>query len=427
MVTLLDETLAARSREIDASAVTTYRQVFAVGEFRALFAAQLLAAGAMTAQSLALSVLIYARTGSPLLAAVAYLGGYLPQALGAGAFSSIADRVSPRVLLASSDSLRAASFALIATNVLPVGATLAVIMTCGLWYGAVGGVRYLVLNQILPADGYVLGRSALTVAVGGMQILGYALSGILLAVLGPAPAMWIAAGMAATAVVLDRVGLRARPSLGSGRPTLAASWRVNRQLLADRRLCRLLVAQWLPNGLIVGAEALYVPYAGRRAAVLFIASAAGMLVGDLVVGRWVAASRRPLLSMPLYLLLAAPYLIFLDRPALAVATGVVAVASVGYGGTLGMQQLYAESLPVAQQGQAFSFAAAGQLSTQGIAAWLAGALAEALPTGTAMAAVAVLSILASLMFVRGIAAKPDPSAGPIRHGDATPTGGVLTP
>jgi MFS family permease len=431
MVTLLHETLAEQSRPIDAVDVTTYRQLFSFREFRALFAAQLLGAGAMTAQSLALSVLIYGRTGSPLLAAVAYLGGYVPQALGAATLSSVADRVSPRVLLVGSDSLRAASFALIASNVLPVGAVLAVVMTCGLGYGAVGGVRYLVLNQILPADSYILGRSALTIAVGGMQILGYALSGILLTILGPVPAMWIATGMAATAVLVDRAGLHARPPLGDGRPTVAASWQANRRLLSDRRLRRLLAAQWLPNGLIVGAEALYVPYAGHRAAILFIASAAGMLVGDLVVGRWVAAAWRPRLSMPLYLLLAAPYLVFIDHPGLALASGVVAVASLGYGGTLGMQQLYADSLPAGQQGQAFSLASAGQLSAQGLAAWLAGGLAEALPTGAAIAAAAALSILASVVLLRGLAASPDPLAEPTARSQTTPTTtptrGVLAP
>ena len=51
--------------------MTTYRRLFSIAEFRALFVAQLLAACAMTVQSLALSVLVYGRTGSPLLAAVA--------------------------------------------------------------------------------------------------------------------------------------------------------------------------------------------------------------------------------------------------------------------------------------------------------------------------------------------------------------------
>jgi hypothetical protein len=389
--------------------VTTYRQLFGVGEFRALFAAQLFGAGAMTAQGLALSVLIYSRTGSPLLAAVAYLGGYVPQAVGVAAFSSVADRVAPRALLVGSDVVRAGSFALIATDVLPVAAVLAVIMVCGFGYGAVGGVRYLILRDMLPADDYILGRSTLNVAVGGMQIVGYAMSGTLLALVGPVAALWTAAAMAVVAVAVDRLGLRSRPARRVGRPSVTASWQANRLVLADRRLRRLLAAQWLPNGLIVGAEALYVPYAGHRAVFLFIAAAVGMLVGDLLIGRCVSTARRPQLSTALYLLLAAPYVGFLAHPPIAIATALVAVASLGYGGTLGVQQLFADEVAPEQQGQAFSLASAGQLSSQGVAAWGVGGLAETMPTGAAMATTAALSIVITLMIVRGVATPPTAS------------------
>ena len=292
-----------------------------------MFAGQLLAGCAMTVQSVALSVLVYGRTGSPLLAAVAYLGGYVPQAIGVAVFSSVADRLPPRALVVGSDGLRAASFALLATGVLPVSAMLVVVMTCGLGYGAIGGVRFLVLAEMLPADGYALGRSALTMAIGGIQIVGYAIGGSLLAAAGPIPAMWIAATAAVGGAVVDRFGLRARRPLGTGRATVRASWQASRALLADQRLRRLLMAQWIPNGLVVGAEALFVPYAGPRAGALFIASAAGMLAGDAVVGRWVPSALRPRLTLPLYLLLGVPYLAFATRPPLLLATVIVAFAS----------------------------------------------------------------------------------------------------
>ena len=72
--------------------MSTYRALFTVGEFRALFGAQAMVAG-QTMQMLALSTLVYARTASPLLAAVAYLAGFAPQALGAATLLSLADRV----------------------------------------------------------------------------------------------------------------------------------------------------------------------------------------------------------------------------------------------------------------------------------------------------------------------------------------------
>jgi MFS family permease len=379
--------------------VRTYRELFAVAEFRALFASQLIAGCSMTMQSLALSVLVYSQTGSPFLAAAAYLGGYLPQAVGVVAFSSAADRLPPRALLVAADVTRAASYALLATGVLPVGLMLAVVLATGPVYGAVGGVRYLVLADMLPADGFILGRSALTIAAGGTQIAGFAFGGSMLAAFGPRPAMWIATGLAAAAALADRCGLAPRPGRGAGRASVPASWQGIGVLLADRRLRRLLACQWVPNGLIVGVEALYVPYAGQRAVVLFVASAAGMLAGDFALGRFVPATARPRLSLPLYLLLAGPYLGFAGHPGLPVAAVLVGVASLGYGGTLGLQQLFAEAVPPSGQGQAFSLAVAGQLSSQGAAASGSGALAEAVPTGVAMAITAGISILSSVVLL----------------------------
>ena len=42
----------------------------------------------------------------------------------------------------------------------------------------------------------------------------------------------------------------------------------------------------MPNGLIVGCESLFVPYAPRHAGLLFAFAALGMLVGDTLTGRF---------------------------------------------------------------------------------------------------------------------------------------------
>ncbi len=70
------------------------------------------------------------------------------------------------------------------------------------------------------------------------------------------------------------------------------------------------LALWVPNGLIVGCESLFVPYAPRHAGLLFAFAALGMLAGDTLAGRFVPARWRERLSAPLRLLLAAPYLVF---------------------------------------------------------------------------------------------------------------------
>jgi hypothetical protein len=220
----------------------------------------------------------------------------------------------------------------------------------------------------------------------------------------------LATALAIIVCVIDRSGLRARPALANVRASVGVTWRRNRALLADRVTGRLFLAQWVPNGLIVGAEALFVPYAGRHAAALFTAAAGGMLVGNVLVGRWAAREQRAGLTLPLYLLLAAPYLVFAVQPPLIVAAALVGLASVGYGGTLGLQQRLVETVPEDSLGQAFALASAGMLSAQGVAAYLTGSLAQATGASTAMAIAGVASLLATLALVanrpRGRAALP---------------------
>ena len=80
----------------------------------------------------------------------------------------------------------------------------------------------------------------------------------------------------------------------------------------------------LPNGLVVGCEALFVPYAGERAGWLLAAGAIGMMTGDLVVGRFLTAAARRRTSTPLRLLLAAPFLVFAFDPGIPLAAVLVA-------------------------------------------------------------------------------------------------------
>jgi hypothetical protein len=68
---------------------------------------------------------------SPLLAALAYVAGSLPQALGAMTLMAVADRVPPRRLLAGWGLLRALAVALLAAGVLPVWAALVLLMAAG--------------------------------------------------------------------------------------------------------------------------------------------------------------------------------------------------------------------------------------------------------------------------------------------------------
>ena len=92
----------------------TFRDVCAVREFRALWFSQILSAGGDRLALVALALLIYDRTRSPLLAAIAYAAGTLPYLIGALFLSGIADRFPRREVMVTCDVVRAALLILVA-------------------------------------------------------------------------------------------------------------------------------------------------------------------------------------------------------------------------------------------------------------------------------------------------------------------------
>ena len=80
---------------------TAYRSVFAAGEFRVLFAGLLMYVLGFEFEILGLSVLVYAQTRSAFLAALAFSMGFAPQAVGGALFTSLADRLPPRGVIAA--------------------------------------------------------------------------------------------------------------------------------------------------------------------------------------------------------------------------------------------------------------------------------------------------------------------------------------
>ena len=254
---------------------------------------------------------------------------------------------------------------------MPVWGLLAITLAAGLASSAYGGAQWGLVSEILPADRYILGRSLFNMSVGVMQILGYAVGGALVDLVSPRGALLVAAALYLASCAATWLGLSPRRPRAAGRPSVRATLRVNHRLwsLPARRYAYL--ALWVPNGLIVGCEALFIPYAPRRASLLFIAAAAGMLAGDTVMGRLVPAHWRARLATPLRLLLAAPYLLFALRLPLPAAVAAVAVASVGYSASLLLQDRLLAVTPDGLHGQALGLHSSGMLTMQAVGAALA--------------------------------------------------------
>lgn len=416
-------TTTPRSRRLPPppAARTTYRSVFAVGEFRVLFATLLMFVLGFEFEILGLSVLVYAQTRSAFWTALAFSMGFAPQVLGGTLFTSLADRLPPRLLISTGLLTRAAPGLVIGLwPALPVPAMLALVATAATATPVFTAAASAVLPDVLDGDRYVLGRSVFSLTGSATQIIGLGIGGAILAAL-PAPRLLLAAGLSLlAAAAVARLGLRPRPARTAGRTTrtagrttrangrtirgiMRATMAGNLELLADRTVRGLLLAQWLPAWFVTGAESLIVPYAGSlglppsAASPLLAATPAGMLLGDLVVGRFCRPAARQRLAFPLATLMGAPLLALAFRPPLPLTGTVLFACGFGFAYMLGVQQPFLDSLPDRLRGQAFGLNSTGMMTGQGLIPPVAGGLAAVSGAGPAMAVAGAVTILAALL------------------------------
>lgn len=84
-----------------------FRDAFAVREFRPLWTAYALSVCGDQLAAVALSVLVYNRTGSPALAALTYALTFLPDLLGGPLLAGLADLFPRKVVMITADVSRA--------------------------------------------------------------------------------------------------------------------------------------------------------------------------------------------------------------------------------------------------------------------------------------------------------------------------------
>lgn len=376
---------------------TTYRALLGNREFAGLYASFTLTVAASTLSGFALATLVDRRTGSPFLTAVSMYGATFATVLGAMTLMSVADGNRPRRTLVALQCVSLLGVAAQAVPGLPLTARFALLLVLGFFQSLGTGTRMGLLAEVVPASAYVPARSLMNITSGGTAVLGYALGAVLLRYLSPQGVFVTATALTGAGLVVVATTVRERSIRPPRRPGLRQTWSTNTALLSRSGPRALLLNLWVPNGLIVGCEALFVSYAPDHAGVLLAAGSAGMLLGDLTVGRLLTAERRRRCAFALRLLLAAPYLLFVLRPPLPVATAAVFVASAGFAATLPLQERLLALTPDPVRGQVQGVESAGRMTWQGIGAALAGGAAQYLTPATTITALAAVSVTVTVL------------------------------
>lgn len=390
-----------------------YRRALASPELRALFVAQLISVGGTSLAAVALTVLVYDRTTSPVLAALTFSLGFLPYLVVGALLSSVADRVRPRRLVTCCDGASALLAASMAWPSMPVPALLGLLFAIGGLSSLASGSRAALVRMAVSEDAYVPGRSLMRIAAQVAQLAGNAGAGALLLVVRPSGALLVNGASFAVSAVTIRfvVGDHDKLGAGSGDP-VPGSLRGARAVLANPELRRLVLLLWLVPMFQVAPEAVAAPYvAGQHGSsslvgVWLTALPAGIIAGDIIGVRFLSPRQQRRLVAPVAAAGFVPYLAFGLDPAVQLAIPLLVVAGAGGCYVLGLDARIRDAAPLPLFARTMTVSTAGLMALQGAGFALAGAAAQALGPGTAIAASGGCGIAAVLLLSgRGLRAR----------------------
>src|SRR5579875_635699 len=157
----------------------TYRDVFSVGEFRALWLAQLLSVAGDQLARVALTVLVYDRTRSPLLAAATYAASIIPVFAGGVLLAGLADRLPRRTVMITCDLARTGLVLIMVIPGIPLAVLVALLYAVTLFTAPFTAARSAIYPDILAGDRYVLGTAVTMTTFQFAQVTGFAVGGAL--------------------------------------------------------------------------------------------------------------------------------------------------------------------------------------------------------------------------------------------------------
>jgi MFS family permease len=372
-------------RSETAASRATFGAVFAVGEFRALWLAQVLSVAGDQLARVALTLLVFDRTHSPLLAAVTFAASVVPAFIGGIALSGLADRFPRRRVMIACDLFRVALVAVMAVSGIPIAVLVVLLFLVTLIGAPFLSARAALYPDILTGDLYVLGTAVTLTTLQFAQVLGFAAGGAVVGFFGFQVSLIIDAVTFALSALITCIWVRSWPAVRaaaghtSGRGGgLVAGLRL---VFTSPALRIPMLLGWLaafynsPEGV---SAPLAAALGGGAVAVGFIlaAPAFGASVGAIAFSRFVSPAKRVRWMGPLAVAACGVLVLFVFRPPLPIALVLLALSGVFDCYQLAANASFVAATPARQRSQAFGIAQGGMSLGQGVAIVVAGALAE---------------------------------------------------
>jgi predicted MFS family arabinose efflux permease len=351
----------------------------------------------------ALTILVFNRTHSALLAAVTFAVSVVPTFIGGLALSGLADRFPRRGLMITCDLARAGLVALMALPGVPLAVLVCLLFVVTMIGAPFGSARAALYPDILAGDRYVLGNAVSMTTLQFAQVAGFAVGGAVVDVLGAGPTLLADAATFVASALLVRIWVRARPVARQPIPgsRLADLRDGLRLVFADPALLWPMLLGWLAAFYNV-PEAVAAPLVrslhGGDAWVglMLAAEALGACVGYIVFSRAVAPAARLRWMTPFAVAACGVLMLFGFRPVLPAALLIVLASGLFDCYQVAANAAFVTATPHGRRGQAFGIAQGGMTLGQGAAMIIAGAVAQRVSPALVIAGAGALGTLAAL-------------------------------
>jgi MFS family permease len=389
----------------------TYRDVFGVPEFRKLWLAQSLSVAGDQLARVALTVLVYDRTHSPLLAALTYAVTIIPMFVGGLLLSGLGDRFPRRTVMIVCDVARGVLVLVMAIPGVPLAALVVLLFVVTTFTAPFNAARSAIYPEILTGDRYVLGTAVSLTTYQFAQVAGFAVGGALVAFLGARTCLIADAATFAASALLVRFGVRARSAANAAGGRLVApiadAVAGIRLVFTNRALRIPMLFGWLAAFTVV-PEGLAAPLArwlhggAVMVGLILAATALGTAAGCVAFSRLVSPDRRFQWMGPLAVGASLLMVLLALRPGAQLTLLVLFAAETCTCFQMAANAAFVVAAPPERRSQAFGLANAGIYLGQGGAVVLAGACAvHYIPPDVIAVSGAIGTALALALAIRG--------------------------
>jgi MFS family permease len=388
------------------SARTTFGSVFAVTEFRALWLAQVLSVLGDQLARVALTLLVYERTHSALLAALTFAASVVPTFFGGVLLTGYADRLPRRLVMITCDLARLALVTVMALPGVPLAMLVILLFLVTMLGPPFTSARAAMYPDILRGDRFVLGTAVTLTTLQFAQVAGFAAGGAVAAFFGVRTSLLADAATFALSAAITRIWVSAR---AAARPSGERTSAVAADILAGIRL--VFASPGLRTPMLLGwlaafynaPEGVAAPLARELGAgsaavgLILAAEALGASLGAIAFSRLLSPLARLRWMRPLAIASCAALVPFALRPGFPLALLILFVSGLCDCFQVAASATFVRAAPEGQRSQVFGLAQAGMSLGQGTAMILAGAVAQHHSPSVAIAISGALGTIAATM------------------------------